>query len=99
VGVNPTNAATHQAVALYKCQHFIVAALGQTGQVLKQEQYFGASTPRAARQLANDERVAFDFSAIQQNAEITVAPAEMVHPNGSINQHNGGFYADAAGAG
>lgn len=99
MGVNPTNAAAHQAVAVDKCQHFIVATLGQTGQVLKQGQYFGAATQRAARQFANDERVAFDFCAIQQNAEITVAPAEVVDPNGSINQHNRGFHADAAGAG
>ena len=78
MSVYPADSPTHEAVALNKRHHFIVAARGNTWQTKKQRQYFRAAMQRAARQFANDEWVAFHFFAAEQGTERSVAPPEMV---------------------
>ena len=52
---------------------------------------------RAARQFANDERVAFHFFPHEQRAEPRFALPEVVHPDGGINQHDYGQRAAEVG--
>jgi hypothetical protein len=98
MSVNPADSPTHEAVALNKRQHLIVAAHRHTWQALKQQQYFRAAMQRAARQFANDERVAFNFFPAEQGTQRRVAPAEMIHPDRGINQHDG-YCAAVVGVG
>jgi len=87
MSVNPTDAAAHQAAALNKCQHLIIPNCWDVWQPAQQRQHFRASPQGTAGQLADDERVAFDFTSIEECAKHGVGSPEMLHPDRGINQH------------
>ena len=66
MGINPTDAAAHQAMPLDQRQHLIMAGYRHMRQASQKGQHFRAASQGTAGQFADDERVAFDFISIQE---------------------------------
>lgn len=73
MGINPTDTAAHQAMALNKHQTLIMAGYLYVRQPLQMGQYFRAASHGTTRQFANDEGVTLDFVPTEQRAQLRIA--------------------------
>jgi hypothetical protein len=89
MGINPADAAAHQAMAFDEREYLIIGGYEHMRQAPQKRQYFRTASQGTARQFADDEGVTLDFASVEQSAESRVAPPQMLYPDRSINQHGG----------
>src|SRR5437016_14109021 len=85
--VHPRETPTHQTARGDEREHLVIARCGharQRGEGIEKLLSLGQVT---AGQLANDEVVRADLGLLKEFDERGISPAQMIHPDGGINEH------------
>ena len=86
--VDPPEPAPHQGVSVNEGQHFLLVHDRRLGEIVKEPQDFAPASERAAGEFTHYEGVAEHSFLEQQPGELPIGDAEMVDPDGGIDQNH-----------
>jgi hypothetical protein len=84
--INQTDAASHQPVALYEQECFIIVRFGCFRQRVQQSDDFLPVLQIAARQFPKDERMHGDPFRLEKRRESAACFPEVINPNGCVHE-------------
>src|SRR5574337_16606 len=86
MGVHPPNSASVEPLALNEFQDFAMLCQPGSRQGLQQNQHLSTIPQGTARQFPDDERVCQHLLFVEKTYQFSVAGAEVIDPDGSVDQ-------------